>query len=586
MSASAPPENLQLGELLQKRLRLIIPQGTWNVRCALKKGILMILCEHQEGAGIDTTAAFTSLRQALAVQLGSKVQEVRLFLRVAQQDIPYAQDFYTHKPISEPFKDTETRKYAAKNPDILAHQSLHAWEQVELSEETKYPSNPVFESEPTTLEEEEFEAFEPLGVGENKAAKSSQIKPLLIGGGLFAVIASVMGGYMLTRPCVIGRCEALDNAQQIYTQATKQLRSTTEIAQIGAIQQKLQTANQDLTAIPAWSLRHSQAQETQTHLTTESEKITQVLTALQKADQAQKAPTNNAPQTWIAKQTLWRQAIAPLEAIPPNSELYQLAKAKLPSFRANLTFANQRLQAEQEFSRKITEAEGVAATATNQEKQAKTLADWEKTTANWQVVISTLGGIPRTSSAYSEAQKLFTTYQPKFNEARDRTTKEKIAFAAYNRALDIAKTAQRYEQQNQIPQGVASWSQALTAAGQVPKNTIYYNQAQSLLPNYTNALQKAEAKLKVINILQLARTDLNRACNNGMRICTFTLNEQGINVRLTPEYERALQQMSRDLRVNQGHLQLLQQALMAISGNVGLPLVLSDARGILVGPGG
>jgi len=31
---------------------------------------------------------------------------------------------------------------------------------------------------------------------------------------------------------------------------------------------------------------------------------------------------------------------------------------------------------------------------------------------------------------------------------------------------------------------------------------------------------------------------------------------------------------------------LLQQALMAISGNVGLPLVLSDARGTLVGPGG
>jgi len=585
MSASAPPENLQLGELLQKRLRLIIPQGTWNVRCALKKGILMILCEHQEGAGIDTTAAFTSLRQALAVQLGSKVQEVRLFLRVAQQDIPYAQDFYTHKPISEPFKDTETRKYAAKNPDILAHQSLHAWEQVELSEETNYPSEPDVDSEPAILEEE-IEAFEPLGVEENKVAKSSKIKPLLIGGGLFAVIASVMGGYMLTRPCVIGGCEALDNAQQIYTQATKQLRSTTEIAQIGAIQQKLQTANQDLTVIPAWSLRHSQAQETETQLTTESEKITQVLTALQKADQAQKAPTNNAPQTWIAKQTLWRQAIAPLEAIPPNSEFYQLAKAKLPSFRANLTFTNQRLQAEQEFSRKITEAEGVAATATNQEKQAKTLADWEKTTANWQVVINTLGGIPRTSSAYSEAQKLFITYQPKFTEARDRTTKEKIAFAAYNRALDIAKTAQRYEQQNQIPQGVASWSQALTAAGQVPKNTIYYNQAQSLLPNYTNALQKAEAKLKVINILQLARTDLNRACNNGMRICTFTLNEQGINVRLTPEYERALQQMSRDLRVNQGHLQLLQQALMAISGNVGLPLVLSDARGTLVGPGG
>nr|MBA3923928.1 hypothetical protein [Nostocaceae cyanobacterium] len=527
MSASAPPENLQLGELLQKRLRLTIPQATWKVRCALKKGILMILCEHQEGAGINTTAAFTSLRQALAVQLGSKVQEVRLFLRVAQQDIPYAQDFYTHKPISEPFKDTETRKYAAKNPDILAHQSLHAWEQVELSEEAQYPSNPVFESEPTTLEEE-VEAFEPLGVGENKAAKSSQIKPLLIGGGLFAAIASVMGGYMLTRPCVIGGCEALDNAQQIYTQATKQLRSTTEIAQIGAIQQKLQTANQDLTAIPAWSLRHSQAQETQTQLTTESEKITQVLTALQKADQAQKAPTNNAPQTWIAKQTLWRQAIAPLEAIPPNSEFYQLAKAKLPSFRANLTFTNQKLQAEQEISRKITVALAVAATATNQEKQAKTLADWEKTTANWQVVISTLGGIPRTSSAYSEAQKLFTTYQPKFTEARERTTKEKIAFAAYNRALDIAKTAQRYEQQNQIPQGVASWSQALTAAGQVPKNTIYYSQAQSLLPNYTNALQKAEAKLKVINILQLARTDLNRACNNGMRICTFTLNEQGI----------------------------------------------------------
>ncbi len=582
MSASAPPES-QLGELLQKRLRLTVPQATWKVRCALKKGILMILCEHQEGAGIDTAAAFTSLRQALAVQLGAKVQEVKLFLRVAKQDIPYAQDFYTHKLIDEPFKDTETRKYAAENPDMLAPQSLHAWEQADLSEEIKYPSNPSVESEPTTFEEEEVEAFEPLSVGDPTTTRN--LKPLLIGGGIFCAIAVVIGGYMLTRPCVIGGCEALDNAQQIHTQAIKQLRRATGISQLNATQQKLQTANQDLTPIPAWSLRHSQVQETQTQITTESEKITQVLTALQKADQAQ-TPTN-PPQTWIAKQTLWRQAITPLEAIPANSELYKLAQAKLPSFRANLTFTNQKLQIEQEFSHKITDASAMATTATNLEKEAKTLADWEKITADWQVVINTLSGVPPSSSAYPEAQKLLITYQPQFTAARDRTNQEKTAAVAYNRALDVAKTAERYDGQNQVPQSVSSWSQALTAARQVPKDTIYYSQAQSLLPNYTSSLQKAQAKLKVVNILQLARTDLNRACNNGMRICTFTLNEQGINVRLTPEYEQALQQISGQGKTATGsHLQMLQQALMAISGNFGLPLVLVDARGNSLSPGG
>jgi len=417
-----------------------------------------------------------------------------------------------------------------------------------------------------------------------KLKPKPNLKPLLVGGAVAGVVALVGGGYIAAQPCAIGACEPLQNALRLENQSAQMLRKAKNEQQLTAVQQQLQQAVADLKPIPSWSPHYQQAQQITPVLSAQSESINKVVAALQTGTQAEKmqAPPNSFPELQTT-QSLWRKAITPLEAIPNHSPLSGLAQANLRNYRASLKTVNQQIKTEQQIANRISRAKAVAQAATTRQAAAKTLAQWQTAQATWQVAVNTLASIPQSNFAYLEAQRLLSIYQTKLATVRDLTTKEQIAAKAYNRAVNSANLAQRYEQQNQWSASVINWNRAVEAAKQVPSDSTYSAQAQPLVNSYAAKLQTAEQKLKIAQIMQTARADLNKTCGGAIRICNFSVNGGKITVRLTSEYEQAVQRSmmgaaSRPVATNTNHMQILLQALEVVSQNTNLPLTVYTSQ--------
>jgi tetratricopeptide (TPR) repeat protein len=457
-------------------------------------------------------------------------------------------------------------------------------------EEVTFPSSSSSLTYPLSVDEtENEEAFDPFADAPNLpvSKRLSQLKPIFIGVALVGIVVFSLAGYLLTRPCVMSECKEIQTAQQLKTQLPQLMRRAKSEKELVAVQQEVGAASAALNIIPSWSPRYQLSEELKASLSGRSEKINQVVKALQTASLAAekiKTPARSLEEIQ-ARQHLWRQAIAPLEAITANSELYGLVQAKLFSYRLSLHAVNQQILIEEKWFKKITAAKAIANMTENRQAIAKSLKDWQKVQSNWQIVINALRVIPQTSPEYAEAQKLMVDYKPKLVAARDRATKEQLAARTYQQAVTAANQAKGYQQQNQWQAAATYWDQALETTKKVSQDSLYYTQAQSLIEPYSTALKQAQEKLQVVSSLQQTRTDLDKTCINGIRICTFSLDNGGIIVRLTPEYDQLRQnsstnpnsQNSETAEVN-NHLQILREALGVISDNASLSLFLYDSQ--------
>ncbi|WP_180277814.1 hypothetical protein [Nostoc sp. 'Peltigera malacea cyanobiont' DB3992] len=216
--------------------------------------------------------------------------------------------------------------------------------------------------------------------------------------------------------------------------------------------------------------------------------------------------------------------------------------------------------------------------------------EWQKVQSTWLVVVNALNTIPQTSAGYQQAQKLLIDYKPKLVAARDRATKEQFAVKTYQQAVSTAKQAKVYQQQNQWQAAATYWDQALQTAKKVSQDSLYYTQAQSLIEPYSAALKQAQEKVQAVSSLQQTHTDLDKTCINGIRICTFSIDNTRIIVRLTPEYDQIRQNnlanpysKNSETAVNvTNHLQILREALAVISDNANLSLFLYDSQGQVI----
>ena len=415
---------------------------------------------------------------------------------------------------------------------------------------------------------------------------------LVVGGGvvLAAIFTSI---YMLTRPCVIGRCKPLQTAQQLNQGATRMAKSADSQSELLAAQQQLVAANNSLKQIPRWSGHYQEAQQLSQSLFNQSALLNQAIAALQQGARATQR-SQNPPRSALELQTiqaLWQDAIANLAAVPSDSALFPLAQQKLPAYQTNLKSVNQQLQMEQQASQKLILAQKTALLAKQRQDTAQSWQAWQTAKSNWVSAIDTLTTIPKTSAAYKEAQRLLPTYQTQLATASDRASKEQMAAKAFSQAISQANLAQREQQQNQFTNAVNNWKQALTYAKQVPSGTLYYKQVQPLITSYSETIQQAQAQLKVANVLQKARTDLNRTCSSNIRVCTYTVNNKLIVVQLTSGYEQTVERnyiagkRKGDLSIQAGiafHYRALRQALEIISANADIPLQVYEPDGSLI----
>jgi hypothetical protein len=652
MKVAVQQENLQLlTKTLQELFLAEVPLGgVFQVKCAVNHDGLMILIQHPIGVTVDTQTVFQVIEDAIQSLPNQGEEHIQCFFRVLGEKRPYSQrSLYIHQrvemdeinfyPTVEATTEATTQVESTDNSSAerlrfppFSVPVASASDEVDspfanyistasASDEVDSPfANHTFTTSPSDeidssfanhtstasvsdeidssfapsndeIEEEPFDPF--AGTPDLITSKPAKpIKPMLFGAAFIGIVVLAGATYLFTTPCVLTECKALQTAEQLKTESRQLMRLAKSEAELVKVQQKLETSNLDLAKVPSWSPHYQKAAELQASLSGSSERIDQVVKALQAGSLAinkTKTPANTLEELQ-ARQKLWRRAITPLETIGSNSEFYALAQVKLLSYRSGLKTVNQQLQAAEKWLKKLNDAKAVANVAAQQEITAKSLNELQKVQSTWQVAVNALNIIPKTSSAYSEAQQLLEEYKPKLAVARARATKEQLAAKTYQQAISTANQAKTSQQKQQWQTAVMQWEQALQSAKQVPNDSLQYFQAQSLIEPYSAALKQAQAKLESVTSLEQTRTDLNQVCTNGMRICTFNIENQRINVQLTPEYDRARQTSvttnnpannpetaNMNTEGNQ-HLQILQQALAVISDNAQLSLAIYDSQ--------
>ncbi|MGF2039901.1 MAG: hypothetical protein RMZ43_032140 [Nostoc sp. CmiVER01] len=591
MKVAVQQEDLQLlAKTLQEQLLAEVSTAeVFKVKCAVNKDGLMILTQHESDVIVDTQTIFAVIEEVLQSLAPHRERRVQCFLRVFGEQLPYAKCFLPLREMGgggDEAGEAEEAEGAgeAGEAEGAGGAGGQYFSTLSSSAITYSPS----------IDKIEEELFDPLADAPNlqTSKPASQIKSILLGAALVGVIVLGGGAYLLTRPCLMSECKEIQNAEQLKTESPQLLRRAKSEKELVAIQQQLTAASAALNAIPSWSPRYQVSEELRASLSGRSEKISQVVKALQMgslATQKVQTPASSLEELQ-ARQHLWRQAIAPLETISSSNELYGLVQGKLLNYRVRLHAVNQQIVTEEKWLKKLTAAKAVASAAENRQATAKSLNDWQKVQSTWLVAINALNSIPITSLGYQEAEKLLVDYKPKLVAARDRATKERLAVKAYQQAVSTAKQAKVYEQQNQWLAATTYWDQALQTAKKISQDSLYYTQAQSLIEPYSIALKQAQEKVQVISSLQQTRTDLDKTCINGIRICTFSIDNAGIIVRLTPEYDQIRQNnlatpysKNSDTAVDvTNHLQILREALAVISDNASLSLFLYDSQGQVI----
>jgi hypothetical protein len=423
----------------------------------------------------------------------------------------------------------------------------------------------------------------------HKRNKNKLILPILGGLGLLAIGSGV--GYMGTRPCVLATCTELNTATQL-TQSSLTTVNTPDVTgqEVLTAQKQLHQSVNNLKSIPVWSGSYGNAQKTLQSTTAHSADLDIAVIAMNKAYRASVlVKTPPIPLlTWQESKQLWTDSIANLGKIPTSSQVYPLARQKLTDYQGRLGDINRRIEAETAADQKLKSAVDGIKLANQSQLTATSLVQLRAVKTQWNQVNEKLTSIPANTNSYSQAQELLKSYQAKIANAQEKVLEEDKAAQNYQTAIKLAEAAKLSQKNNQLDRAVAEWNQSVVAIQSVPQNSVVYNQAKPLVPEYTKNFQQADAKLKNTQKINLATKDLQRTCAGNPQICTYTISNKAIIVRLMSLYTQTLTQTALsasqqgDGNAKSGiinHVKTLGNALQTISENAKLPLEIYGADG-------
>jgi hypothetical protein len=577
-----------------------------QVLCVMKRHALLVLVEHAAGAALDWKQVFRTLEQTLKALSLEFTNQVRLHLRIAGKKKSYAFHAFQLEQRAphevSPVSRTETATSEVPGTGKVQQASAIVAPPTPPSAPST-PSSSVMASQlqpiaaPVRLKAEDtVETREPevtdvsFRVLRKARSTARRLSPATIGVGM-GVAVLLAGLYAVTRPCVVGECTAIQSADMLQQQSVQAMATATVGQDLTQAHQQINQATRLLRAIPPWSSRYSEAQA----LLPTYQKYADNLDRLQIAGKIafQAALRSQHPPhsvlRWQEVEQLWQAAIAQLADMPSDSLLYTLAQNKKAEYETNLVVIRQRLAAERQAQSQLADARSAARLAETRQSIAQSLESWQLVHATWRVVSNRLQEIPPYTTAHREARELLAVYQPRLARTETRKVQEALSAKAYNAAIVAAQKAQSAEQQNLWFQAVTNWRDAVNAINQVPSNTFFYNQSQPLVSSYNSALKQAEEKLQIAVTQQRTFKDLRRVCAGPPTICSYSITDTHLKLKLTPVYEQTIfamqtrtvgDQVSYVSTINHAHA--LRSALQAISNNAGKPLEIYSSDDILI----
>ncbi len=402
--------------------------------------------------------------------------------------------------------------------------------------------------------------------------------------------AAITLAYALSRPCVLGDCPDLIQAQKSAKEAIRSIDLSATDYEVRRAEKVISNSLNILRSIPPWSGYHSQAQSLAFTYQESADQLQQLNQALLDADNAlsmiQKAPL--ASEQWQRVQSLWQKAIFPLAKIPPDSNFYGFSQVKLYQYRSYLAKASKSLESEKISSSSLADAEKLAKVAHIKHNSARSADDWQSVLSQWQAVTSRLQGINSQTSSYKKAKQLLDLYLPLQLTAQKNLERENLTLVLFNRATDLAARAESSADKSQWLQAHRLWKQALITLQQIPINTFQYERVQPLLTVYSSSLKGVEKKLNFLNQQEIIREDIKTLCLN---ICSFTISDNLIKVFLKPNYTNQVRRTA--IAAQQGgsikteidllnHLSRLESSLQTISNNSQKVLQVYNSEGSLI----
>jgi hypothetical protein len=570
MKPATQLDDLQVLEsVLRERLCLEFPQIIYfQVQCLLKERKLMVLVQHPVEVMPDRQQVFRVVEEVLRAARSKFPLSVNLYMRVAGNDRPYA----FHEFALEPSRGEPG---AISLPVDRGDLGANPWDS------------------PSETEDLEAELLSEEAVVPTKS-RSLLSSPLFMAGAGVAAVVLGLGVYGMTRPCVIGGCQEIQVAQQLSKDAMAKEKAARSETEITDAKQRLSTAISSLQNIPSWSGSHQQAQELIASYQKQDRSLDTLLQGLE-GGKAATSKAQNPPHTvseWKEIQQLWQEAIAKLQQVPPDSNAYSLASTKLKEYQVNLALANQQAIGEEQAQKYLETAKEEAGVAKALQGIARSAAQWQQVQTGWQSSVSQLQQIEQRTTAYEQAQPLLKSYQAQLAIAQQRYNRERDSASNYNLALSSAQKAQSLSTASKWPDAIAQWRNAVGYLKQVPKDTLYHGKVQGLTVAYTQSIQQSQAKLQLKNDkLKQADKDLQQTCAAKPRICSYTIANNAIKVRLTPDYTKTLKDTALTARAKGDynaqiavvdHVLIFGEALEAISYNAGLRLEVYGANGALI----
>jgi hypothetical protein len=419
--------------------------------------------------------------------------------------------------------------------------------------------------------------------------------PFLVAGAGVSVVVIGSLGYMLTRPCVIGKCPELDRSRHLGQTALQALDSQRSTSVMLTARQQIQQAQAIVQDIPRWSLHYQTAQDLLKTYQTQTQMFDRAAAALSQGSEAAKQ-SQNPPHTseqWKAIQNLWQGSIDELEKIPSSSPVFGFAQQKIAEYQANLDAVAQRIALEQKAAKQLNTAKSTVEIAQNRQGTAQDLTAWQQTYAAWQTAMYALRRVPEGTTAGKEAKQLFAGYEKQALSVRDRQMQEQVAADLYNRALSFGDRAKKAQDRGLWAEAIGQWQQGLAYAGQVQDGTSAYEPAQALLNSYKRGLDSAQQGMVVQGIVQRAESELAQICNGPTPICEYTVTRDLIKVYILPsyiDYVRTLTQTTNQkgdyntrTRIEE-HKQALIKNFELVSNHAKIPLELyNKADGSAIG---
>lgn len=592
-TATRPNDLVVLGHLLQAALQSKLSENVpIQVRCLDKDGTLIIVIQHPADIVLNPQQSFGFLEQTILAEHPDVSPKVQMHIRVTGIKQGYA----SHSFLIPSADATQTATVAGVplgKPLPPPTSAASATAEIPPPQNLDAPASaPHPWDQPIQGNTEPQETPEDDSTGVQPKSKRGMLPLVMAGAGLSLLIFSGTL-YFLTRPCVVGGCNVMTEAEALSQKSSTILQKPQSGKEVLEAQQQLTDAIQLLESIPPWSSQHDKAQELIKSYKVQAERVNTMVAALKTAARAA-YKSDNPPHPaflWTEIQSMWREAITQLQQLPTNSNLQPVAQEKIKAYQTNLSQTNQRLLKERQAQAYLQSAKDAALIADARQGVAQSLEHWQSVYSSWQWAMNRLKQIPQGTTAYQEAQQLTAQYLPKVASARDRKTSEQIAANAYNQGLRLAGRAKESQISNQWSQALMNWRNALSFVNQVSSNTYYYGKAQALATTYAAALKETQAQLQLAIKFQQARRDLTQTCYGKTKACIYTIDNNMIKVRLSPAYLQMVRQTAftaqtkGDANAQTGvvnHILTLGEALEAISDNARIPLEVYAPDGSII----